>query len=127
MMKQIIATNKAPGAIGPYSQGTSCDQLVFTSGQLGINPATGKLAGQSVEEQTLQALKNLGEVLKEGGADYDTVLKTTVYLQNMSDFASVNSIYATYFKTDCPARSCFAVGALPMGGLVEIEAIALNK
>ena len=120
MMKQIIATNKAPGAIGPYSQGTSCDQLVFTSGQLGINPATGKLAGQSVEEQT-------GEVLKEGGADYDTVLKTTVYLQNMSDFASVNSIYATYFKTDCPARSCFAVGALPMGGMVEIEAIALKK
>ena len=119
MMKQIIATNKAPGAIGPYSQGTSCDQLVFTSGQLGINPATGK--------QTMQALKNLGEVLKEGGADYDTVLKTTVYLQNMSDFASVNSIYATYFKTDCPARSCFAVGALPMGGLVEIEAIALKK
>ena len=114
MMKQIIATNKAPGAIGPYSQGTSCDQLVFTS-------------GQSVEEQTMQALKNLGEVLKEGGADYDTVLKTTVYLQNMSDFASVNSIYATYFKTDCPARSCFAVGALPMGGLVEIEAIALKK
>ena len=85
------------------------------------------MAGQSVEEQTMQALKNLGEVLKEGGADYDTVLKTTVYLQNMSDFASVNSIYATYFKTDCPARSCFAVGALPMGGLVEIEAIALKK
>ena len=126
-MKQIIATNKAPGAIGPYSQGTSCDKLVFTSGQLGIDPATGKLAGQSVEEQTMQALKNLGVVLKEGGADYDTVLKTTVYLQNMSDFASVNSIYATYFKTDCPARSCFAVGALPMGGLVEIEAIALKK
>ena len=77
-MKQIIATNKAPGAIGPYSQGTSCDKLVFTSGQLGIDPATGKLAGQSVEEQTMQALKNLGEVLKEGGADYDTVLKTTI-------------------------------------------------
>ena len=126
-MKQIIATNKAPGAIGPYSQGTVGGQMVFTSGQLGINPATGKLAGQSVEEQTMQALKNLGEVLKAGGADYDTVLKTTVYLKNIGDFASVNSIYATYFKTDCPARSCFEVANLPMGGLVEIEIVALKK
>lgn len=126
-MKQVIATNKAPGAIGPYSQGTVGGQMVFTSGQLGINPATGKLAGQSVEEQTMQALKNLGEVLKAGGADYDTVLKTTVYLKNIGDFASVNSIYATYFKTDCPARSCFEVANLPMGGLVEIEAVALKK
>lgn len=126
-MKQIIATDKAPGAIGPYSQGTVGGQMVFTSGQLGINPATGKLAGQSVEEQTMQALKNLGEVLKAGGADYDTVLKTTVYLKNIGDFASVNSIYATYFKTDCPARSCFEVASLPMGGLVEIEAVALKK
>ena len=126
-MKQIIATKKAPGAIGPYSQGTVGGQMVFTSGQLGINPATGKLAGQSVEEQTMQALKNLGEVLKAGGADYDTVLKTTVYLKNIGDFASVNSIYATYFKTDCPARSCFEVANLPMGGLVEIEAVALKK
>ena len=103
-MKQIIATNKAPGAIGPYSQGTVCGNLVFTSGQLGINPETGKLAGQSIDEQTMQALKNLGEVLKAGGADYDTVLKTTVYLQNMSDFATVNAIYACYFKENCPAR-----------------------
>ena len=126
-MKQIIATKKAPGAIGPYSQGTVGGQMVFTSGQLGINPATGKLAGQSVEEQTMQALKNLGEVLKAGGADYDTVLKTTVYLKNIGDFASINSIYATYFKTDCPARSCFEVANLPMGGLVEIEAVALKK
>lgn len=126
-MKQIIATNKAPGAIGPYSQGTVGGQMVFTSGQLGINPVTGALAGQSVEEQTMQALKNLGEVLKAGGADYDTVLKTTVYLKNIGDFASVNSIYATYFKTDCPARSCFEVANLPMGGLVEIEAVALKK
>ena len=123
-MKQIIATNKAPGAIGPYSQGTVGGQMVFTSGQLGINPATGKLAGQSVEEQTMQALKNLGEVLKAGGADYDTVLKTTVYLKNIGDFASVNSIYATYFKT-----FVYLVinNYLPMGGLVEIEAVALKK
>ncbi len=126
-MKQIIATDKAPGAIGPYSQGTVGGHMVFTSGQLGINPATRKLAGQSVEEQTMQALKNLGEVLKAGGADYDTVLKTTVYLKNISDFGAVNSIYATYFKTDCPARSCFEVANLPMGGLVEIEAVALKK
>ncbi len=126
-MKQIIATNKAPGAIGPYSQGTVCGNLVFTSGQLGINPETGKLAGQSIDEQAMQALKNLGEVLKAGGADYDTVLKTTVYLQNMSDFATVNAIYACYFKENCPARSCFAVGALPMGGLIEIEAVAEKK
>ena len=126
-MKQIIATDKAPGAIGPYSQGTVGGHMVFTSGQLGINPATGKLAGQSVEEQTMQALKNLGEVLKAGGADYDTVLKTTVYLKNISDCGAVNSIYATYFKTDCPARSCFEVANLPMGGLVEIEAVALKK
>ncbi len=75
----------------------------------------------------MQALKNLGEVLKAGGADYDTVLKTTVYLKNISDFGAVNSIYATYFKTDCPARSCFEVANLPMGGLVEIEAVALKK
>ncbi len=126
-MKEIIATQNAPGAIGPYSQGTAGAGMVFTSGQLGIDPATGKLVGQSVEEQTMQALKNIGEVLKAGGADYETVLKTTVYLKNISDFPTVNSIYASYFRGGCPARSCFAVSDLPMGGLVEIEAVALKK
>ena len=127
MNKKIIHTADAPAAIGPYSQAVKFGKYLFTSGQLGINPETGKLAGQSIDEQTMQALKNLGEVLKAGGADYDTVLKTTVYLQNMSDFATVNAIYAMYFKGNCPARSCFAVGALPMGGLIEIEAVAEKK
>lgn len=126
-MKKIIQTQKAPGAIGPYSQGTAVNDFVFTSGQLGLDPATGKLAGESVQEQAKQALINLGEVLKSGGADYDSVLKTTVFLQNMSDFAEVNAIYGTFFKENCPARSCFAVAALPMGALIEIEAIACKK
>lgn len=125
-MKEIIKTEKAPGAVGPYSQGTASGSLVFTSGQLGINPETGKL-GATVEEQCIQALKNLGEVLCAAGADYDTVLKTTVYLNDIADFAAINNIYGAFFKQNAPARSCFAVDALPMGGLIEIEAIAVKK
>ena len=122
-MKQIIATNKAPGAIGPYSQGTSCDKLVFTSGQLGIDPAVGKLP-EGVEAQAHRSMKNLGAVLEEAGSDFSKVVKTTIFLADMDDFAKVNEIYKSYFGETYPARSCVQVAKLPLGGLVEVECIA---
>ena len=123
-MKQIIATNKAPGAIGPYSQGTSCDNLVFTSGQLGIDMETGKLA-EGVEAQASVSMRNVGEILKAAGASYGDVIKTTIFVKDLADFQTVNMVYAQFFDGDYPARSCVQVAALPMGGLVEIEAVAL--
>ena len=122
-MRKPLISSKAPAAIGPYSHGFKFDSLVFTSGQLGLDPATGKFAGPSIEEQTTQAFKNLIAVLEEGGSKLANVIKVTVYLKNMDDFAAVNKIYGTYFTSDYPARTCFAVGKLPMDALIEIEAI----
>lgn len=124
MKKEIIASKKAPAAIGPYSQGTKVNGFVFTSGQLPINPETGQIDENNIEWQTHQALKNLGEVLKEAGSDLTKVTKTTVYLKDLSTFAKVNEIYASYFKSEAPARSCFEVAKLPKDALIEIEAIA---
>ncbi len=122
-MKNVIHTASAPAAIGPYSQAIQMGDLLFTSGQLGIIPETGELA-QGVEAQTEWALKNLGAILAEAGMSYANVLKTTVFVADLADFAKVNAIYQQFFASDYPARSCVQVAALPKGGLVEIECIA---
>lgn len=122
-MATIIHTDKAPAAIGPYSQAIVSGSLVFTSGQIAINPQSGEVEATTIEGQTEQVMKNLGEVLKAAGSSYDKAIKTTCFLQNMSDFAAFNAIYGQYF-TGKPARSCVAAAALPKGVLVEVEVIA---
>lgn len=124
-MKHIIHTSKAPAAIGPYSQGNRAGDTVYLSGQLGINPATGKLAEGGAGAQARQSLKNVQALLAEVGATEKNVVKTTVFLTSMADFQEVNEAYAAVFDTDCPARSCVAVKELPLNGLVEIEAIVV--
>lgn len=124
-MNKTIASASAPAAVGPYCQAKLCGSTLYTSGQLGLIPAEGKLA-DGIEGQAHQALKNLGAILKEAGMDYSDVVKTTCFLANISDFAAFNAIYAEYFKGEVPARSCFQVAALPMGGLVEVECIAVK-
>ena len=124
MAKQIIHTDKAPGAIGPYSQATRVGGTVFTSGQLGLDPATGKLA-QGVRAQAEQAMRNLGEILAAAGLGYGDIVKTVIFVQDLADFKTVNEVYASFFEGDYPACSCVHVAALPMGGLVEIECVAL--
>ncbi len=121
--KKIIKSENAPKALGPYSMATATEELVFTSGQLGIYPETGDLA-EGVEAQTRQALKNVEAVLKAAGSCLDCVLKTTVFLKSMGDFAAMNAVYAEFFTSNFPARSAVEVAALPKGGLVEIETIA---
>lgn len=123
MANEIISTQKAPGAIGPYSQALRAGDMLFTSGQLGLNPETGVLA-EGVRAQADQALKNLGAILHEAGLDYKDVIKTVVFIKNMADFKTVNEVYAQYFTANYPARSCVEVAALPMGGLVEVECVA---
>ena len=125
-MKTIINTEKAPAAIGPYVQAVRTDHLLFTSGQLGINPATGKLP-EGVEAQTIQSLNNLKAILAESGASLNDVIKTTVFVKDLADFATVNALYQEAFGETFPARSCVQVAALPAGGLVEIEVIAIIK
>ena len=124
-MRKCIKTDKAPAAIGPYSQGVQVGNLVYVSGQIPIDPATGAFAGDDIVTQTHQVLKNVGEVLAAAGTSMDKVVKTTVLLKSMGDFVTVNEIYATYFTGEIlPARAAFEVAALPKGALVEIEAIA---
>ena len=125
-MKQVLHTEKAPAAIGPYAQGWKVGDMVYTSGQLGIDMETGKLA-EGVEAQARASMRNVGEILKAAGASYGDVVKTTVFLTDMGAFTAVNAVYAKYFEGDCPARSAVQVGALPKGALVEIEAIAVKK
>ncbi|MDD5898951.1 MAG: RidA family protein [Clostridia bacterium] len=122
-MKNVIHTVSAPAAIGPYSQAIQMGDFLFTSGQLGILPETGELA-QGVEAQTEWALKNLGAILAEAGMGYANVLKTTVFVADLADFAKINAVYQKFFENAYPARSCVQVAALPKGGLVEIECIA---
>ena len=121
-----IHTEKAPAAIGPYSQGMVVGNLVYTSGQIPIDPATGNIVGDNIEAQTERVCLNMKEVLLAGGADFDSVVKTTCFLADMADFAAFNAVYAKYFVS-CPARSCVAVKTLPKNVLVEIEAIAERK
>lgn len=126
MSKKQVATTKAPGAIGPYSQAIITGSWVYTSGQLGLNPETGNLA-EGVQEQARQALNNVQAILEEAGATLDHVVKTTVFLKDMNDFAAVNEVYSTFFKEPYPARSAIEVARLPKDGLVEIEAVARKK
>jgi reactive intermediate/imine deaminase len=126
-MKTIIHAERAPAAIGPYSHGTVYGNLIFTSGQLPVCKKKGSVVDGGITEQSIQSLENLKHVLEAGGGSLETILKTTCYLAEISDFAAFNEVYKTYFKTDCPARSCFAVKDLPLGVKVEVEAIAHVK
>lgn len=118
-----VATDKAPSAIGPYSQAIVCGDMVFTSGQIPINPASGNVETTTIEEQAEQVMKNLGAVLESAGSSFEKAVKTTCFLADMNDFASFNAVYGKYFTTK-PARSCVAVKTLPKNVLVEVEVIA---
>ena len=125
-MKNVLSTYEAPQAIGPYSQAIEIDNLLFISGQLGLEPKSGKMVEGGIEAQTEQAMQNLSAILKEAGLAFPNIVKTTIFLADMNDFAKVNEIYASHFVGDYPARSAIQVAALPKGGLVEIEAIAVK-
>ena len=122
--KTIIQTEEAPKAVGPYSQGVCMNAIQFISGQLPVDPKTGKIVEGGIKAQTEQSLKNLGAVLKATQLDYPNVLKTTVLLADINDFGEMNEVYAKFFTENPPARVCFQVAALPMGALVEIEAVS---
>ena len=125
-MKKIIATTNAPAALGPYSQAVDGGSVLITSGQLGMDPATGELP-QGIEAQTRRSLENVKAILTQAGLTMDNVIKTTVFLQHMSDFAAMNAVYAEFFtEGQYPARSAVEVGALPRGALVEIETICVK-
>ncbi len=125
MSKQVILSADAPAAIGPYSQAIKVGNMVFCSGAIPCDPATGDVVGTTPAEQAEQALKNLFAVLKEAGVTGDDVVKTTVFIADMGDFAEINAVYSKYFTKDFPARSCVAVKTLPKNVLVEVEAIAI--
>jgi len=123
-MKRIINTVNAPAAIGPYSQAVEANGTLYISGQLPINPAVGKIEATEVTSQTEQVFANINAILTEAGYTFADVVKSTVFLSDIADFAGMNEVYKKYYQTECPARSAFAVKALPLGGLVEIETIA---
>ena len=122
-MKQTIATDKAPAAIGPYSQAVNLNGTLYISGQIPVNPQTGSMP-DGIEAQTRQSLQNIGAILEAAGLSFNDVVKTTVLLADMTHFAAMNAVYAEFFTQDKPARACFQVAALPKGALVEIEATA---
>lgn len=122
-MLKKVATDKAPAAIGPYSQGIITGNLLFSSGQIAINPANGQIEAEGIVEQTEQVMKNIGAILEAAGTDYSKVVKTTCFLADMNDFATFNEVYGKYF-TEKPARSCVAVKTLPKNVLCEVEVIA---
>lgn len=124
-MKKIIASPLAPKAVGPYSQAVEAGGALYVSGQLPIDGATGRMA-EGIEAQTRQSLANLGHILKEAGYDYSNVVKTVVLLDSIADFGAMNAVYAEYFTSDMPARMCYEVAKLPMGALVEIDAVAVK-
>ncbi len=125
-MKKVIATTNAPAAIGPYSQAVQAGNMLFASGQLGIDPSSGNFVEGGVKEQTVQAFKNVHAILAEAGFTINQVVKTTVYLADMGDFAAMNEVYASQFEGAFPARSAVAVKTLPKNGLVEVEVIAVK-
>jgi len=126
MSKEIVSTDKAPGAIGPYSQAIKAGGMVFCSGQIPIDPTTGNFISDAVAEQTEQVLKNLGEVLKAAGSGLEEVVKTTVFLADMNDFAEMNEVYSRFFSQNKPARATVQAARLPRDARVEIECIALT-
>jgi 2-iminobutanoate/2-iminopropanoate deaminase len=123
--KKVIITDKAPKAIGPYSAGVKAGQFIYTAGQAGLNPQTGQLVSGGIEAETRQTLTNLQHILEAGGSSLAQVVKTTVFLRDMADFAAMNAVYAGFFTENPPARSTIQAAALPMGAAVEIEAVAL--
>ena len=126
--KKVINTDQAPEAIGPYSQAIQAGNMIYTSGQIALDPATGEMVSPDIKAQTKQAMENLKSVIEAGGSDMNQVVKVTLYIKDMNDFGTINEIYCNYFKDACPARSCVEVSALPKGALIEIEAIAMvNK
>lgn len=124
MSKSIVETGAAPKPVGPYSQGVALDGWIWTSGQVALDPETGKLAGSDAAAQADRTLRNIAAILQAGGSSLDRVVKVTVYLTSMDDFASVNAVYARYFPNAFPARVCVEVSRLPLGALVEIDAVA---
>ena len=124
-MKKIISTDKAPAAIGPYSQAIEVNGMIFTSGVIPVNPATGEIP-EGIEAQSDQAIGNLAALLKESGVSTDDVVKTTVFIKNMDDFGKINEVYSKYFTKDCPTRSCVEVARLPKDVLIEIDSIAVK-
>ena len=125
-MKKVIATTNAPAAIGPYSQAIEANGMLFLAGQIPVNPATGEIVAGGIKEQTTQSFENIRSILAEAGLTMENVVKTTVFLADISLFAEMNEVYATYFEGAFPARSAFAVKDLPKGALVEIESIAVK-
>uniref|UniRef100_A0A1A8I082 2-iminobutanoate/2-iminopropanoate deaminase n=1 Tax=Nothobranchius kuhntae TaxID=321403 RepID=A0A1A8I082_NOTKU len=123
--KKVVHTTTAPAAIGPYSQAVVVDRTMYVSGQIGMDVASGQLVDGGVQAQARQALVNMGEILKAAGCNYGNVVKTTVLLKDINDFNSVNEVYKTFFSSNFPARAAYQVAALPRGGLVEIEAVAV--
>ena len=125
-MKQVIFAEKAPAAVGPYSHAIDCGKLVFLSGQVPLVPETGLLAGEGIEVQTGQMMENIRAVLDAAGLTFENVVKTTVFMTDLQDFATFNELYASYFPKDPPARSCVQVAALPKGALVECECVCVR-
>lgn len=125
-MKKIIQTKNAPAAIGPYSQAVEANGMLFVSGQVPVDPATGKVVEGGIKEQTKQALLNIGAILEKAGYDYHNVVKSTCFLSDMANFKAMNEVYAAFYKENPPARAAFAVKDLPLGVLVEIETIAIK-
>ncbi|XP_035287070.1 2-iminobutanoate/2-iminopropanoate deaminase isoform X2 [Anguilla rostrata] len=125
IVRKVINTSSAPAAIGPYSQAVVADRTMYISGQLGMDTASGQLVSGGVQAQAKQALVNMGEILKAAGCGYENVVKTTVLLADMNDFTNVNDVYKQFFTSNFPARAAYQVAALPRGGLVEIEAVAV--
>ena len=123
-MKRIINTSNAPAAVGPYSQAVEVNGIIFVSGQIPVNPATGRVVEGGIQEQAKQVLENLGAILREVGLDYSNVVKTTCLLSDMDNFGAMNEVYSRYFTADMPARAAYGVVRLPLGVLVEIEAVA---
>lgn len=125
-MKQVIQTNNAPQAIGPYSQAFMANGTLYVSGQIPVVPATGAIVSDKVEDQARQVMENVKAVVEAAGLTLDDVVKTSVFIRNMDDFGTINAIYSEYFKTDCPARACVEVARLPKDVLLEMEAIAVK-
>lgn len=125
-MKKVISTTNAPGAIGPYSQAIEANGMLFVSGQVPLDPATGKLVQGGITEQTEQVMKNIGAILKAAGYDFQHVVKSTCLLSDMANFAAMNAVYGKYYQAEPPARAAFAVKGLPLGALIEIETIAVK-
>ncbi|MHB9926720.1 RidA family protein [Clostridium botulinum] len=125
MEKVVISTKKAPAALGAYSQAIKIGDLLFTSGQIPLDPATGELISDDIKKATERSMENLKAVLEEAGTSFEKVVKTVIFIKDMNDFAAVNEVYAKYFKENPPARSCVQVGKLPKNALVEIELVAM--